>query len=177
MIFLIVGVLIKMVNKNKQIKKHESEYYHIPKLKGNPWCILLTFIFGMLSYFNFKLIISIFKFVDLANPFGDLFEESIKGVHQLIVIYPILFEYVFIILTLIFLVGIFKKLKRYNEEGLIVGLIWGLIVGLIVGIAGLIGGLIVGLIAGLIGGLIAGLIAGLILGIAGLIAGLVGELN
>ena len=91
------------MKQNKQIKEHESEYYHIPKLKGNPWCILLTFIFGMLSYFNFKLIISIFKFVDLANPFGDLFEESIKGVHQLIVIYPILFEYVFIILTLIFL--------------------------------------------------------------------------
>ena len=144
----------------REIKKHESEYYHIPKLKGNPWFIPLTFIFGLLSYFNFKLIVNLWTYLDLGYIFAsseEMLNYSPKLI-DLVICYPIIFEYIFISLTIIFLVGIFKELKSYKEDGLLDGLIIGLILGLIIG---LLGGFIAGFIVGLIMGLILGLIMGL----------------
>jgi hypothetical protein len=153
---------------NKQIKKHEYEYYHIPKLKGNPWFIPLTFVFGVLSYLNFKLILYLWKFLDLGYVFAkesELINFTPKFV-DLVVCYPLIFEYIFISLTIICLIGVFKKLNSYDEKGLIYGLILGLFLGLI-------GGFVIGLIGGLIGGLICGVICGFLSGvIGGLIAGL-----
>ena len=164
----------------REIKKHESEYYHIPKLKGNPWFIPLTFIFGLLSYFNFKLILNIWAYLDLGYVFAsreEMLNYSPKLI-DLVICYPLLFEYIFISLTIISLVRIFKKLIYKKDsgllDGLIIGLILGLIIGLILGlIIGLLGGFIAGFIVGLIMGLIMGLILGLIMGlILGLILGL-----
>ena len=153
-----------MKTKFKTVKKYEQEYYHILKPKGNPYFILLTILFGFLSFFNFKIIISTFKLAGLTNSLEGIFNESIKGIYQLIVLYPMVAGYIFVALTIIFFVGIFKKLKVLGDKGLIFGLIIGLIFGLIIG---LLLGLIIGLISGLINGLIIGLIVGILSGLAG----------
>ena len=149
-------------------KKHEEKYWHIRKLNILP--LVLTLIFGALSCFNFSIILSEWSRLDL----GDLSEKYLTSFSQLIICYPIVFEYFFISLFFISLVALikggFKNLKDI-EEGLISGLIIGLIIGFI---GGLISGLISGLIYGWISGLIYGWISGLIIGwISGLISGLI----
>jgi len=155
----------KVEVKESGVAKHTKNYIHSPK--PNFACFIAIVGSVGLSIVNFMLIISTWKMLGL----GDLEEESITGFNQLLVCYPLVFEYVFIGLAVVSLVamikGGFNKLKKYDEDGLIGGLIWGLI-------GGLIGGLIVGLIVGLIWGLIVGLIVGLIWG---LIAGLISELE
>ena len=93
---------------------------------------------------------------------GDLDSEENYNLEQLIIIYPIIFEYVLVSLTIICFASCFKKLKRYDEKGLFCGLIGGLIWGLI---WGLIDGLVFGLFCGLVFGLIVGLVFGLIVGL------------
>jgi len=152
---------MKTRNKTKTklnlIQKHESEYWHIPKFLILP--LLLIIILGILAYANLQLID------------GAVVKETFKScegkceynlnTHDLINIYPIIGEYILIVLIIISSVALIKggynNLKSYNEKGLIGGLICGLICGLIFGlIYGLILGLIYGLISGLIGGLICG---------------------
>jgi len=152
--------------KPKTMKKHEEQYIHIKKPTwkefGKFTSILLT---TFLSIVNFFLIKTIYIKENLGYIFANK-EELINyspKFFDLMILYPILAEYILISLTIILIVSCFKKLNKYDEEGLIFGLI-----------GGLIGGLIAGLIAGLTGGLIVGLIVGLI---GGLIVGLTGELN
>ena len=150
--------LKKRLETDKKLEQHTKRYIHIP-FSWKSIGLFFAFIGSLgLAIANFFLIISTWKMLKL----GPLNEESITGFHQLLIIYPLIGEYILIGLTLICLVALIKggfdKVKRYGEEGLIIGLIGGLIAGLIGGlIAGLIGGLIIGLIGGLIIGLIAGL--------------------
>ena len=128
-----------------------------------------------LAVTNVFLILCTWKLLKL----GSLATKDIIGVHQLIIFYPLIAQYVLVGLVFICLTALikggFNKVKRYDEGGLIFGLIIGLIFGLI---ARLIAGLIYWLIFGLIIGLIYWLIYGLIFGlIAGLIAGLQEEFN
>jgi hypothetical protein len=168
---------MKITKQNIQakIKKHEDNYYHIPKISLLP--LLGLILFTLLAIGNYQLIDKNI----LTEAFSN--ETCLQGKPcnltppDLIILYPTIGEYILISLAFISLIAIFKKgyknIKKYEENGLIVGLIGGLIVGLIVG---LIGGLIFGLISGLIVGLIVGLIGGLIVGlIGGLIFGLTNE--
>jgi len=154
-------------DKYKQLKKelieYGEEYIHIPKKK-----IIAFFgfiVFGILSYLNLKLIDG-----DLMKAIFSRSEEitqfSFKA-HHLINIYPIMGEYVLILLCIVLLIEIFKKGYRNfwecSRTGLIWGLIWGLIGGLVGGLMGFLFGKTELLISGLIVGLIVGLIFGLCL--------------
>ena len=155
---------------NKKIKQLELELHtkkciHIvkPSLAGVGRFSLMI-VTAFLSYFNFLLIKSIW----VTNNLGYIFASKEELVNyfpkfiDLIVLYPLIGEFILISLTIILAVSLFKKIKSYNEGGLIAGLIVGLIAGLMVGlIAGLMVALIVGLIFGLIIGLTIGLIGGL----------------
>ena len=156
----------KQLNKKIQqleIKLHTKKYIHIPmpswKGIGKLCLALFTAFLSVINFIWLLQNITIFDY-NYAPKFADL-----------IVLYPLLGQFVLIGLTIILAVSLFKELKSYDEEGLISGLIFGLISGLIIG---LIYGLIVGLIVGLIYGLIVGLIFGLIIG---LIYGLIEEFN
>ena len=145
-----------------KIEKHRKHYIHIPfnwKVTGRFFALMGSV---GLAIFNFFIIISTWKLVNL----GGLNESDIKGAYQLLIVYPIIGEYILIGLAFVCLTALikggFNKINKYDDGGLIFGLIGGLIVGLIFG---LIGGLIFGLIGGLIGGLIVGLIFGLIGGL------------
>ena len=153
-----------MINKTKQ---HEEKYIHIPKRSLT--FFLLTIVLLALTIGSFKITLSSWSFLELG--------ECDLHIYQLIIIPMLILDYILASLTICSSVSIFKKLKKWNEEGLIACLIAGLIVGLIGGlIVGLILFLILGLIAGLIKCLIACLIAGLIIGwIWGLIVGLIEE--
>ena len=151
------------------VKKHEDSYIHIPKPNRIWFGKLFGFLFfTFLSVMNFLLIKSLWIKFNLEYVFDTegLGNYVIETFH-LIVLYPLVCEAIFIELSIIFFVSLFKKLKSYDEGGLISELIYCLICGLILG-------LIFGLIFGLIGGLISGLISGLILG---LILGLLEEFN
>ena len=128
-------------NKIKQLEDRIREHEQLHRPNKNLWKELLGFIVSLcLAIANFFLIINTWKLLGL----GDLTEEHLTSLSQLLICYPLVFEYVFISLTIICFVAIhkngFENLKKYNEEGLIYCLIYGLI-----------GGLIVGLIGGLIG--------------------------
>ena len=159
-----------MKMKEKQIKKHEEQYYHIPK--GRLRYIFSTILLLGLCFLFYKVTLSSWNFLELSSL--ECSEEFCSYfAHQLLILPLLILNYILISLTILSSISIFKKLKSYDEEGLIMGLIMGLIAGLIAGlIIGLIIGLIMGLIIGLIIGLIMGLIAGLILG---LIMGLILE--
>ena len=163
----------KQLNKKIQqleLKLHEKKYIHIPMPSWKGFSKLCLILFtAFLSIVNFILILRIWNDYNLGYVFVDESEliNYAPRFADLIVLYPLLGEFILISLTIILFVSLFKELKSYDEEGLIGGLIFGLI-------GGLIGGLIFGLIGGLIGGLIIGLIFGLIIG---LIGGLIGEFN
>jgi len=147
---------------NKEIRKHQQEYWYIKKINLLPLLGLILFVF--LAIVNFNLINN--EQVSFVFNCEGLECQQIDSSY-LINLYPIIGEYIFISLSMISLVALikggFNKLKRYKDSGLIIGLIGGLISGLIIGlISGLIGGLISGLISGLIVGMIVGLIIGLI---------------
>ncbi|MFA7298148.1 MAG: hypothetical protein WC010_00735 [Candidatus Absconditabacterales bacterium] len=82
-------------------------------------------------------------------------------------------SYLIIGVSVCMIVNVFKKLKSYKENGLILGFLVGILGGIL---GGLIMGLILGFIVGSIAGIIWGLIVGFIIGIiAGLLVGLVLE--
>ena len=129
------------------IKQHEKIYIHIP-FSWQAIGRFFAFIGSIsLAIANFFLIIFTWNLLELKGL--DIID--ITGFHQLLIIYPLIGEYVLVGLSIICLVamikGGFDKLKSYKEVGLIGGLIYGLIAGLI---GGLIGGLIAGLIVGIV---------------------------
>ena len=144
-----------MINK---IKQHEEKYIHIQKRSLT--FFLLTIVLLALTIGSFKVTISSGSFLELG--------ECDLHIYRLIIVPMLILDYILASLTICSFASIFKKLKKWNEKGLIACLIAGLIVGLIGGlIACLIGGLIVGLIKCLIACLIAGLIIGWIWGLIG----------
>jgi len=147
----------------KQIQKHEKKYLHIPKRSFK--FILLTLLLILITIgFTFVLI-------DSWNFLGLSFLRGNSGLYQLMIIPMLIFYYILISLTICSFVSIFKKLKRYNEGGIILEAISGLIVGTIIGvILGLICGLvskktITGIIFGLSVILSVAIIAEIILGL------------
>lgn len=147
------------------LSSHVKSYIHIS------WMGIVRFVLFLLSIGlsvgNFMLIISIGNIHNVWSLLASNSPNEVKATFtQLIILYPLIGEYILIGLSIVCLIALckggFSKLKSYNEEALIGGLILGLIVGLILGlILGLIGGLVAGLILGLILGLVAGLIWGL----------------
>ena len=136
---------VKQLEAKLEVKKHEDNYIHIPKpcWKGIGKFFLTIFL-GFLSYFNFKLIFNIWENYNLGYVFAsesEMINFSPKFA-DLIVLYPLIGQFILISLTIICFASLFKKLNNYDEDGLIGGLIGGLIIGLIIGlIFGLIGGL------------------------------------
>jgi len=105
---------------NKQIKTHEDNYYHIPKLAMLPFLGLI--LFSLLAYGNYQLIDK--EVISYAFSCSEDCNELITS--DLINFYPILGEYILISLALISLIAMFKRgyknLKSYDDEGLIIGL-------------------------------------------------------
>jgi hypothetical protein len=62
---------------------------------------------------------------------------------DLIILYPIVGEFILVSLTVVLGIGLFKKLKKYNEEGIVYCLVYVLILGLM-------GGLILGFVSWII---------------------------
>ena len=140
--------LLERQSVKQEVAKHKSNYIHIPKPKGlTIGKFFLTIFLAFLSTMNFLLIKLIWNHFNLGYVFAkdsEMINYVIEGIH-LIVLYPLVSQFILISLTVLSFVSLFKKLKSYDEEGLISGLIVGLIVGLI---SGLIFGLIFGLIRG-----------------------------
>ena len=159
------------------IKQHERKYIHIPfswKAIGR----FSAFLGSVgLAIANFFLIISTWNMLGLKS----LSETQDYSFSQLLIVYPLIGEYILVSLTIICLTALIKggfdKLKSYKKEGLLGGLLGGLLSGLLFGLLfGLFFGLIIGLISGLIIYLILGMIIGLISGlIIGLIIGMMSD--
>jgi Flp pilus assembly pilin Flp len=148
-----------------KIDNHSSEYIHIPKPNGI-WCakffgFLFTIFLAVMNFLLIKLIWVQFNLGYVSAGEEELVNYTPKAI-DLIVLYPLIAEYILIGLSICLFVSLFKEIKSFEEDGLIASLIAGLIYGLI---ASLIAGLIVSLIYGLIVGLIASLIVGLIVGL------------
>ena len=142
----------KQLITKEELEQHKHNYIHVPfSWKGfGRFCLFLGSL--GLSILNFFLIIRIWKDYNVLNKTNNSFS-------QLIILYPLIGEYILIGLIFICLTALikggFNKIKSHKKEGLIAGLIGGLL-------DGLIGGLIMGLIVGSIVGSIVGLIVGLI---------------
>ena len=155
-----------MINKTKQ---HEEKYIHIQKRSLT--FFLLTIVLLALTIGSFKITLSSWSFLELG--------ECDLHIYQLIIIPMLILDYILISLTICSSVSIFKKLKKWDEGGLIDCLIAGLIVGLVLGLlvsmfASSIGCSVLGLNFGLFVGLV--LFFDLIIGwIWGLIVGLIEE--
>jgi hypothetical protein len=163
-----------------EIEKHRKNYIHIPfswpaigrlaAFLGSAWLAIL----------NFLLLIQVGRDYGVWTLFGSNNPELAYWT-QLIVLWPLIGEYVLVSASVICLVAVikggFSNLKSIKEGALIFALICVLIGALIgVLIVALIGGLIGGLIVALIGALIFALIGGLIGAlIFGLIGGLIEE--
>ena len=145
---------MKQQKSKHTLQNHKDNYIHIPKpssvVIGKFFC-LIGLLF--LNYFNFRLIITIYNYFDMGYIFATA-EEVINYTPEfidLIIIYPIFFQYLLVISFVILFVSMFKKLKSYNEKGLVFGLVFCLILGLLAGLlAGLLGGLVLSLLTGLI---------------------------
>ena len=132
--------------------------------------LILTLLTSTLSCFNFMLILKIWKDHNLNYVFAvPLISNYSPKFADLIILCPIIGEYILVSLTIIFAVSLFKKLKNYNEKALI----WGLYIGLVRGMRdGLIGGLMCGLVVGFALGPIVGLVVGVIIGLLAPMCGL-----
>ena len=160
-----------------KLELHTKKYIHItmPSWKGFGK-LILTLLTATLSCFNFMLILKIWKDYNLGYIFAspsEMINYSPKFA-DLIILCPIIGEYILISLTIIFTVSLFKKLKDYNEKALIWGLYNGLVQGMEDGlIIGLMCGLVVGFALGPIVGLVVGVIIGLLISMCGLISGII----
>ena len=149
---------------DEKIEIHRKHHIHIPfSWVGRFFAFVGS---AVLAFANFLLIMACWDFLQL----GSLSKIDYKGLHQLLIVYPIIGEYLLIGLAAICFVamvkGGFNKLKSFDEEGLMVDLVAGLGAGLVLGsviglVAGLLFGLAVGLVSGLVGGLWFGLVSGL----------------
>jgi hypothetical protein len=134
-----------------KIQQHTKGYIHIPFSWKRLGLFILVLLSGALAYFNFILLLMTGKVYKVWTLLGSPTpKEEFHHFSQLIILYPLIGEYILIGLTLICLTALikngFNNVKSFDDEGLISGLIVGLIVGLI---GGLIGGLIVSLILSL----------------------------
>src|SRR6056297_1411645 len=119
-------------NNVKSLKNHTDSYIHISWVQLG---LFLLFCFGIfLLVLNFLLL----KNVGAELGVWDLLftdSEVVSSVSQLIVIYPIICQYLLISFTLITFVAFLKNgynnLKPLSDNGLIYGLIGWLIYGLI----------------------------------------------
>jgi hypothetical protein len=145
----------------KTLKKHTEEYIHIRKPNKRVLLgVLGTIIFSFLSYIFIKVLIELIIEKQIFKPIEEIPYNYVFT--DLSMIPLTIFCYVLISLTIISFMSIFKKLKGYDESGLISYLIYGLIFGLTFSlIFALIYALIYGLISYLIYGLIFALIYGL----------------
>ena len=120
-----------------ELKLHTEKYIHIPMLSWKGIGKLgLTFLLAFLSYFNFMLILKIYNEYNLGYIFAsesEMINYTPKFI-DLIVLYPLLGQYILIGLTVILIASLFKELNSYDEDGLINGLIFGLIAGLTLGL-------------------------------------------
>jgi hypothetical protein len=134
---------------DRKITNHTKGYIHISWAGIGRFLALLGS--AALAVLNFILIISTWEMLKLEN----LDELYITGFHQLLILYPLIGEYILIALTIICFVALlkggFSKLKSFEEEGIIYSFIISLIISFIISlIISLIFGLIFGLIISLI---------------------------
>ena len=122
--------------KDLELQIHTKKYIHIPRpsLKGIGKFSLMI-VCAFLSYLNFMLILRFSEDCDFLNWI------------DLIILYPIVGEFILISLTIVLGISLFKKLKSYDEEGIIYCLCYVLILGLM-------GGLILGFVSWINAGLI-----------------------
>ena len=118
--------------KDLELQIHTKKYIHIPRpsLKGIGKFSLMI-VCAFLSYLNLMLILKFSEDCDFLK------------LIDLIIIYPIVGEFVLISLTVVLGISLLKKLKNYNEEGIIHCLVYVLI-------SGLMGGLILGFVSWII---------------------------
>ncbi len=151
--------------KDSKIRELEKRIKHLERQKSAGITKYDVFRFlcflgsGIMAYLSCLFLMFTWDFLRI----GEFVPYNLAEPQHLLVLFPVLLIYLFIILAVISLVALhkrgFRNLNSFDEEGLIHGLIYGLIAGLIIAlVAGLIYGLIYGLIAGLIFGLIGGLI-------------------
>ena len=136
----------KLLKAKLLIKEHEKKYIHIPFSWGFISRLFAFLGSVVLVMCNFFLLISVWTTYNISVFFGTneeiIANKALISFKQLVILYPVFGEYILIGLSMICLVALIKggfdKLKRYDEDGLIIGLIFGLIVGLT---GSLIGGL------------------------------------
>lgn len=137
--------------------------------------VILSVIFFGISIGNFFLIVYSWGFLEI----NDLFQKSQAYVGKLLIIFPIIGEYIFISLFVVCVLSIFKggfkNIKSIEEDysllnnllghlahGLSLGIVFCFVFGIF---GGILGHLLVGILVGLITGLILGLSFCLIHGI------------
>ena len=107
------------MNKAKDLRKHESQYWHIKRFGLLP--LLGVIAFFLISFFNFFLLD--WGFSDYETVRSYVFSD-------IVLVYPFFMEYLFVSGLVISFVALAKggysNLKPINKEGLIVGLVWGL---------------------------------------------------
>ncbi len=118
--------------KDLELQIHTKEYIHIPRpsWKGIGKFSLMI-VCAFLSYLNFMLILKFSENCDFLK------------LIDLIILYPIVGEFILISLTVVLGISLFKKLKSYDEEGIVYCLVYVLILGLM-------GGLILGFVSWII---------------------------
>lgn len=147
------------------IQKHEKTYLHIPFSWSGIGRFFAVLASAGLAIANFSIIISTWKVLGIGN-----LDEEVIGSHQLLILYPLVGEYLLIGLFFVCLAAMIKggygKLKRVSENGLLAGIILGIILGIMLGITwALFGVLFLGLNrSGFIIGSIVGLTIGIIFG-------------
>ena len=155
----------------EEVKKHEQEYWHIRKINLFPLLLMLLFIgLAIANMFVVRYEWNRLELGDLSCSENNCNYKSA----QLMIIYPLIFECLFIVLSAISLVALikggYKNLNKVNEEGIIAGIRLGIILEIIVGImvgitAGIHGGTILGILMGTITGIIGGTLLGIFIGI------------
>ena len=109
---------------DEKIVSHTKSYNHICLGDIGRFFVLLGSI--GLTILNFFLISYTWKLLNL----GNLNEENLIGFNHLLILYPLIGEYILIGLSAIcfvaFIKGGFNKLKSIKDDGLIIGLIIGL---------------------------------------------------
>ena len=160
------------MSKNK-LKQHEELNLHIPK---RSFYSFILFIIGLtLTIGMFYVIIDSWNFLGLES----LGIETEYQLHDLMIIPLFIIQSILISFTVYSFVSIFKKLKTYEEEGLIYYITWIILAGIFFGIlAGILVGILAGIILGILVGTILGILSGTIWGIlAGILAGISEEIK
>ena len=112
------------MSERRSVKRHEEQYWHVPKMALLP--LVGVLFFGVLSCLNFFLLDWSFLNKEVAQRF--VFADFVM-------VCPFFGEYFFVVCLVVSLFALVKggygNLKPVEENDLIAGLIWGLIWGLI----------------------------------------------